>query len=82
MSKFDRLVRFTATDGQTCYGELGASPAPRDLVGKTVPVFSGLNPWDEDFVLNGKEATIKEVSVTDKKPSKTSQLLDQELIIS
>ena len=42
-STFQRLVRFRSEDGRTLYGE---APFTGDLVGSTVPVYAGDNPWD------------------------------------
>ena len=57
---FERLVRFRASDGQTYYGEVG-SEWQVDLKGKEVQVFSGSDPFDSNFQVSDKKATISEV---------------------
>ena len=57
---FSRLVRFKATDGQTYYGEAGAD-WESELKGRTVQVFTGLDPWEKQFQLSDKTAVISEV---------------------
>ena len=63
-AKFERLVRFRASDGQVYYGEAG-SEWEADLKGKEVQVFSGADPFDGSFKLSDKKATISEVSRSD-----------------
>ncbi|KAH6708775.1 aromatic compound degradation protein [Leptodontidium sp. MPI-SDFR-AT-0119] len=57
---FTRLVRFKSLDGQIYYGEAG-DQWQSDLKGKSVKIFSGLDPFDEKFHLSDKSATISEV---------------------
>ncbi|KAJ9609991.1 hypothetical protein H2200_006321 [Cladophialophora chaetospira] len=60
VSSFKRLVRFRASDGQIHYGEAG-SEWQSDLKGREVPLFSGSDPFDSNFQLTDKKATISEV---------------------
>jgi len=53
---FERLVRFKSTEGDVLYGE---APAGDELVGKTVDVYEGSNPWDLKSA--GKKAEIAEL---------------------
>jgi len=57
---FERLVRFRASDGQIYYGEAG-SEWQSDLKGKEVQLFSGSDPFDSNFQLSDKKATVSEV---------------------
>jgi hypothetical protein len=59
-AKFERLVRFRASDGQVYYGEAG-SDWESALKGREVQVFSSLDPFDSSFSLSDKKATISEV---------------------
>lgn len=61
MVAFTRLVRFKASDGQIYYGEAG-SEWEADLKGKSIPVFTGLDPWSDEFQLSGNSAVVSEVS--------------------
>ncbi|RFU24406.1 hypothetical protein B7463_g11930, partial [Scytalidium lignicola] len=61
MAQFDRLVRFRDVLGHIHHGEASKIPWEADLVGKTVPIYSGVDPWDENFRLTDEEATISEV---------------------
>jgi hypothetical protein len=65
-TKFERLVRFRASDGQVYYGEAG-SEWESDLKGKEVQTFSGSDPFDSSFNLSEKKATISEVRDTCEK---------------
>ena len=58
---FSRLVRFKASGGQILYGEAG-DDWETNLDGKTVQIFTGLDPWDPGFQLTQKTALIEEVS--------------------
>ncbi|KID69021.1 Fumarylacetoacetate hydrolase domain-containing protein 2A [Metarhizium brunneum] len=60
MPVFQRLVRFIASDGQIYYGETG-DDWQSELVGRTVKVFTGLDPWAPDFELSNQFATIQQV---------------------
>jgi hypothetical protein len=57
-----RLVRFKASGGQTLYGDAG-DDWETGLEGKTVRVFTGLDPWDSNFRISEKTAVIEEVSL-------------------
>ncbi|OQU95239.1 hypothetical protein CLAIMM_01475 [Cladophialophora immunda] len=59
-TKFQRLVRFRASDGQIYYGEAG-SDWESDLKGREVHIFSGADPFDSSFRLSEKKAVISEV---------------------
>jgi hypothetical protein len=60
--KFTRLVRFSNAQGTIFYGELGNDVvAAEDLAGRTVPVFAGSAPWDDDFKLTEKNEKIAQV---------------------
>lgn len=66
MDSFTSIVRFRAEDGNTYYGEAGASlnHTQENLVGRIVPVFEGLHPWDDDFVLTESRRKVVEVLVS------------------
>ena len=63
MPKFDYLIRFKDAQGKIHYGEAGTAGSQSDFVGKTVSVFAGHHPWDDNFELSGEKATIAEVRV-------------------
>ena len=68
-TSFSRLVRFKASGGQIFYGDAG-DDWETNLEGKTVQVFTGLDPWDSSFRLSDKTAVVEEVSML---PSSASQ---------
>lgn len=72
MPVFQRLVRFIASDGQIYYGEAG-DDWESELVGRTVKVFTGLNPWAPDFELSDQLATIQQV----RRPSPCQTTVEQ-----
>ncbi|OQV08540.1 hypothetical protein CLAIMM_12796 [Cladophialophora immunda] len=61
MARFERLVRFRDPQGHVQQGEAAKIPWDSELVGKVVPIYSGTDPWDEDFHLTEQTATISEV---------------------
>ena len=63
MGKFNYLVRFKDDLGRFQYGEAGETGGLSELVGKTVNVYSGNFPWDDDFKLSGSQAKIVEVGL-------------------
>jgi hypothetical protein len=64
MSSFERLVRFKNPAGVTFYGEveLKETPTKETLVGASVTVYEGGDPWDDSFKLTKKREQITEVS--------------------
>lgn len=64
MSPFERLVRFKNPAGVTFYGEveLKETPTKETLVGASVTVYEGGDPWDDSFKLTEKREQIAEVS--------------------
>lgn len=61
-SRFTRLVRFSNAQGTVFFGELGEEvAAAEDLIGRTVPVYTGSSPWEEDFTLSEKSEKIAQV---------------------
>ena len=62
MAPFKRLVRFKSPTGIIQFGETDVQdPSKTSLVGTSVNVYSGLNPWDNDFKLTDEMAEIAEV---------------------
>ncbi len=61
MSRFDRLLRFRDSNGRIQQGEASKIQWDSELVGKAVPIYSGIDPWDENFHLAKETATISEV---------------------
>lgn len=59
MAAFERLIRFEATDGKTCYGDLGAEVPTREIEGKTVKVLDG--DVKSGFKKSGGEAVVGKV---------------------
>lgn len=63
---FTRLVRFQATDGKIYLGEAG-DDWHSELEGRTVPVFSGSDPFDTKLHLSSdKTAVISKVKPADQ----------------
>ncbi len=60
MASFTRLVRFEDSQGQIQYGEVGEE-WQSGLEGRSVKIFDGSTPWDDDFRLTEKKATISKV---------------------
>lgn len=61
-SKFIRLIRFADPSGKVCYGEADGKDLTKDgLVGQSVPIYHGQNPWDGDFALTSETREITEV---------------------
>ena len=62
-SKFNRLVRFKSFSGEVYHGEVEEkAPTADQLIGKSVRVYKGHNPWDDDFTLSEEKEEIAEVS--------------------
>ncbi|KAH0843314.1 hypothetical protein FOPE_08375 [Fonsecaea pedrosoi] len=61
MTRFDRLVRFRDPQGRIQQGEASNIPWDSELVGKVVPLYTGIDPWDENFHLTEKTAMISQV---------------------
>ena len=63
MADFRKLIRFKDATGQVYYGEAGdlAAITQGGLVGASVCVFFGENPWSPDFAITGTTKTISEV---------------------
>jgi hypothetical protein len=60
--KFERLVRFKNAAGNTYYGEAEEKESSAEsLFGKSVFVYKGANPWDDDFVRTTTKETIDQV---------------------
>jgi hypothetical protein len=63
--KFERLVRFKNPAGQIHYGEVEEKNSTAEsLSGKSVLVYKGENPWDDDFERTSRKETISEVRTT------------------
>ena len=60
MASFNYLVRFEDEKGDIHLGEAGAGGSESDLVGKSVPVYTGEVPHQQ-FQLSGSKATIAKV---------------------
>jgi hypothetical protein len=58
---FHRLLRFSTSDGSICYGEAAEVADPESLIGKTVPTYEGLSPWDSQLRKTGDSKEVKEV---------------------
>jgi hypothetical protein len=63
MAPFTSLFRFCDDSGLVYYGEAGESSGhtKESLIGRSVPVFRGENPWDVDFALTGDQRKVVEV---------------------
>lgn len=60
--KFDRLIRFVSTSGQTLFGELPKDhPWDKELTGIEVAVYDGESPMDDNLKLTNQTAVVKEV---------------------
>lgn len=60
--KFDRLVRFKSPAGKIYYGEAeGKESTAENLFGKSVFVYQGENPWDDDFERTSTKEMIDQV---------------------
>ncbi|PYI21807.1 fumarylacetoacetate hydrolase family protein [Aspergillus violaceofuscus CBS 115571] len=60
--KFQRLIRFLSTSGETHMGELPESHLwTQELVGTEVLIYEGKSPWDEHLRLTDQRAVVKEV---------------------
>lgn len=61
MFNFNRLVRFEDQKGQVHYGEASIQDAQSDLIGQSLKIYEGSEPWDNDFHLTEDTATISRV---------------------
>ncbi|KAH8652911.1 fumarylacetoacetate hydrolase family protein [Ilyonectria robusta] len=63
MASFTSIFRFRSLDGEIYYGEAGGSDChtKESLVGRSVPVFKGEYPWDEDFSWTDERKEVSEV---------------------
>lgn len=64
MASFRKLLRFKNAAGQILYGEADhVSEVTHDgLIGTSVPVYNGVDPWAANFGLTGSVDTVAEVS--------------------
>jgi hypothetical protein len=58
---FGRLVRFADPDGHVWYGEAPSVADPATLIGKTIPVYAGNAPWDEEFRMTSESKVVHDV---------------------
>jgi hypothetical protein len=63
MSTFGRIVRFRDENGSVQYGEVedDQNLTKDKLQGLSVPVYTGSQPWDDNFKLTSEKKEIKEV---------------------
>ncbi|KIW90827.1 uncharacterized protein Z519_08610 [Cladophialophora bantiana CBS 173.52] len=63
MASFGKLLRFKNVSGQILYGEVKSLDKITydTIIGATVPVYDGEDPWAADFKLSGREETVSEV---------------------
>ena len=61
MVEFKYLVRFEDHEGNVHYGEASAEEARSDLTGLSVNIYEGSAPWDDDFHISDRRATIAQV---------------------
>ncbi len=62
---FNRLVRFKSPSGQVHYGHVeGSGYSAETLLGISVPIYEGGNPWDPTFQRIEAEEEIAEVIMT------------------
>ena len=62
-SRFTRIVRFNNPRGVCSFGELGdVVAAAEDLIGRKVPIYEGMSPWDDNLTLTERIEEISEVS--------------------
>ena len=60
--KFNRLVRFKNPAAEIYYGEVEEKESTAEsLLGKSVVVYKGENPWDDDFERTSTKETIDQV---------------------
>ena len=61
MAPFKRLVRFKSSVGTIHFGETDVrDPSKESLVGTSVRVYNGSNPWDSELKLTEEKAEIVE----------------------
>lgn len=60
MVNFNYLVRFEDENGVIHFGEAGAGGSEGELVGRSVPVYTGEAPYKQ-LQLSGSKATIAKV---------------------
>jgi hypothetical protein len=61
MVNFKYLVRFEDEAGHVRYGEASAEAIRSDLNGLSLNIYEGPEPWDDDFRLTEKKATVSRV---------------------
>jgi hypothetical protein len=63
MVLFSSIFRFRDEKGNIYFGEAGESSnhTLESLTGRSVPIFRGEHPWDDDFVLTEEQRTVAEV---------------------
>lgn len=61
MASFQYLIRFKDESGNIKYGEVGKPTSAESLIGSTVRVLEGINPWDPDLHLTEETAKVLEV---------------------
>lgn len=61
MATFQYLLRFEDKGGNIHYGEAGAPGSEHDFLHRKLKTYSGSNPWDPDFQLSDKSATVAKV---------------------
>lgn len=61
MTAFKYLIRFKDASGRVFFGEAGGPSKAEELLGKTVPTYSGTSPWDPELKATGEKATVKEL---------------------
>lgn len=61
MANFKYLVRFEDREGHVRYGETSAEASRSDLIGLSLNTYEGGEPWDKDFRLTEKKATVSRV---------------------
>ena len=63
---FKRLIRFSNLSREVFYGELGSERDwNEDLIGITIPVYNGQEPWAESFSLTDRVEAIDQVWCND-----------------
>lgn len=58
--EFRRLIRFKDPHGETHFGEAGDTLG-EDLIGKSVPTYDILTPFEKPLRLSGKQAEVEKV---------------------
>jgi hypothetical protein len=63
MVLFSSIFRFRDEKGSIFFGEAGESSnhTLESLTGRSVPIFRGEHPWDDNFVLTEEQRNVAEV---------------------